>query len=237
MVQGYTGPREEPDLPRTAPTTDLARAIEILNTWDTLEPQPELIVDAAILRRFVRWIGHPELEQRVTDADLPRFRALRSQLRLAFAAPSEVAAVAALNGVLAANPSIAQLAADNGGWTFRHLAANPSDVIAALAAEAAVALLIAIRDRGWDRLGICAAAPCTCVYVDRTKNRSRRYCSDLCNDRISQLAHRRRRRAAGTSTFSRPDSRRAGETRDSRGRCVRPNQEKAGEQGEHTGGR
>jgi predicted RNA-binding Zn ribbon-like protein len=149
-----------------------------------------------MISRFVRWIGHPELADQISDADLPRFRALRTALRSAFEASSELRAVAALNGVLAANPSISELRAEGNAWTFRHRAADASDPVATLAVEAAIALLIAIRDRGWDRFGICAGSPCTCVYVDGSKNRSRRYCSDLCNDRISQVAQRRRRRAA-----------------------------------------
>jgi len=56
-------------------------------------------------------------------------------------------------------------------------------------------LLEAIRDDGWERFGICDAAPCCCVYVDRSKNRRRRYCSQLCTDRAAQAAYRSRRRA------------------------------------------
>jgi predicted RNA-binding Zn ribbon-like protein len=58
-----------------------------------------------------------------------------------------------------------------------------------------MSLLEAIRDDGWDRFGICAGAPCCCVFVDRSKNRSRRFCSDLCADRVAQALHRERRRA------------------------------------------
>ena len=65
-----------------------------------------------------------------------------------------------------------------------------------LRVRCAIALLEAIRDGGWANFGICAGDPCTCVYVDRTRNHSRRYCSELCNNRVSQLAHRRRQSAA-----------------------------------------
>jgi predicted RNA-binding Zn ribbon-like protein len=59
---------------------------------------------------------------------------------------------------------------------------------------AAAALLEVIRAGEWSRFGFCAAAPCCCVYLDRSKNRSRRYCCDLCADRVNQAAYRRRRR-------------------------------------------
>src|SRR5918995_5047476 len=177
---------------RPAPTTDLARAIEVLNTWDTFAPDPELIDGPNILGRFLRWIGHPELANDVTSSDVEGFRALRARLRMSFEASSEADAVAHLNGVLAEHPTVSELAQVDGAWRFQHRPSHPNDIAAALAPECAIALLAAIRDRGWQRLGICSAAPCTCVYVDQSRNRSRRYCSDLCNDRISQAAHRRR---------------------------------------------
>lgn len=193
-------PRVEKPLPRAAPTNDLERAIEVLNTWDTFAPDPELIDGPEILGRFLRWIGHPELATDVTPRDVEGFRTLRGRLRAAFEAESESEAVAGLNHILAEHPTVSELAQVEGGWRFRHRASEPSDVAAALAPECGIALLAAIRDRGWGRLGICSAAPCTCVYVDQSRNRSRRYCSDLCNDRISQAAHRRRRRKASVGT-------------------------------------
>jgi predicted RNA-binding Zn ribbon-like protein len=181
-------------LPRAAPTSDLARAIEVLNTWDTVAPDPELIDGPEILGRFLRWMGHPELATGVTSRDVEEFRQLRGRLRAAFEAASEADAVAHLNGILAEHPTVSELAQVDGEWRFQHRASRPAEVAAALAPECGIALLAAIRDRGWRALGICAASPCTCVYVDRSRNRSRRYCSDLCNDRISQAAHRRRQR-------------------------------------------
>jgi predicted RNA-binding Zn ribbon-like protein len=180
-------------LPRAAPTNDLELAIEVLNTWDTFAPDPELIDGPQILGRFLRWVGHPELADGLTLRDVEGFRALRGRLRAAFEADSEADAVAELNRLLADHPTVSELTQVDGGWRFQHRASHPRDLAAALAPECSIALLSAIRDRGWPRLGICSAAPCTCVYVDQSRNRSRRYCSDLCNDRMSQAAHRRRR--------------------------------------------
>ena len=63
-----------------------------------------------------------------------------------------------------------------------------------LAATTAMSLLEAIRDDGWERFGICAGAPCCCVFVDRSKNRTRRFCCSLCADRVAQSLYRARRR-------------------------------------------
>lgn len=182
-------------MPRPAPTTDLGRAIEVLNTWDTFAPDPELIDGPDVLRRFLRWAGHPELAEGVTDRDVDAFRRLRGRLRSAFEAASERDAVEELNRILADHPTVSELTRIDGVWRFQHRADRPGDIAAALAPECSIALLAAIRDHGWRRLGICSASPCTCVYFDGSRNRSRRYCSDLCNDRMSQAAHRRRARS------------------------------------------
>jgi predicted RNA-binding Zn ribbon-like protein len=76
------------------------------------------------------------------------------------------------------------------GWRLRWV----GPVADSVASTTAMSLLEAIRDDGWERFGICAGAPCCCVFVDRSKNRSRRFCSDLCADRVAQALHRARRR-------------------------------------------
>ena len=97
-----------------------------------------------------------------------------------------------LNRILEESRAHPQLERSTGTWKTAW-AGPPIDT---LAAAAAMSLLEAIRDDGRDRFGICAGAPCCCVFVDRSKNRSRRFCSDLCADRVAQAAHRARRRAA-----------------------------------------
>jgi predicted RNA-binding Zn ribbon-like protein len=167
------------------PDDPVALAVALVNTWDELEDPPELLRDVESVRRFVDGAE-------VASNDLPRVRALRASLRAAFEAGAEEAAVAALNGVLEESCARPQFERADGGWTLAWTG-PPVDV---LAATTAMSLLEAIRDDGRDRFGICAGAPCCCVFVDRSKNRSRRFCSDLCADRIAQAAHRARRRAA-----------------------------------------
>lgn len=181
-------------MPPPIPRTSLERALAFLNTWDTLSPEPERIVDTVILGRFLRWVHDRPDPVPVDERDLASFRRARTQLRGAFDAADEAAAVAALNGILEARPVGVRLERVDGASALRYQPTQ-SDPVEALLTESAIALLEAIRDGGWERFGICAGSPCTCVYVDRTRNRSRRFCSDLCNDRVSQEAHRRRQRA------------------------------------------
>ena len=164
-------------------------AVSLANTWDTLEDPPELLKDVETLERFVqrRSLG---AAGRLTARDLAAVRAIRNRLREAFAAPDEAAAVEILNDVLYASRANAQLERADGAWHFRYVGM----LVDVIAAAAASSLLETIRVDGWDRFGICDAAPCCCVFVDRSRNRSRRFCSELCANRHAQASHRLRTR-------------------------------------------
>jgi predicted RNA-binding Zn ribbon-like protein len=56
---------------------------------------------------------------------------------------------------------------------------------------------MAFLDLGADRFGTCTAAGCTDVFLDTTRNRSRRFCSERCATRSHVAALRSRRRASG----------------------------------------
>jgi predicted RNA-binding Zn ribbon-like protein len=162
-------------------------AVDLVNTWDLLEADPELLKDTATLKRFLARRGYGEA-LRTSGRDLADMRRLRDDLRSAFTAADEDAAVATLNNVLSHTAAKPQFARAGEGWAMRW-AGRVSDVVTA---QTAMSLLEAIRDDGWERFGICAGAPCCCVFVDRSKNRSRRFCSQLCADRVAQSLHRRR---------------------------------------------
>jgi hypothetical protein len=175
------------------PTDGLAFAVRLLNSWDELEPDHERLVDTEVGARFLRRHGLHDAADRLDQRELRRLKSLRGELRAAWEAPSDEAAVEALNAVLAASRVQPRLTQDEDGWAYRWdaLGARASAFTPALAASA---LLDEIRQHGRARLGICDAGPCRCVYVDQSKNRNRRYCSVQCTNRASQSAARRRRR-------------------------------------------
>jgi predicted RNA-binding Zn ribbon-like protein len=47
---------------------------------------------------------------------------------------------------------------------------------------------------GTGRLGVCGSDPCRCVFVDRTRAGTRKYCCTYCNDRFAARAYRRRKK-------------------------------------------
>jgi predicted RNA-binding Zn ribbon-like protein len=168
----------------------VAFAVDLLNTWDELEPPAERLPDVAALRRFLDRHGYGPQARRATGADLTRVRAVRDSLRAAFWAADETAAVAALNRILDRSRGRPQLRRAGRHWQLKWV----GGLVDVVASTATMSLLEAIRDDGWDRFGTCAGAPCCCVFVDRSKNRSRRFCCDLCADRIAQALARARRR-------------------------------------------
>jgi predicted RNA-binding Zn ribbon-like protein len=165
----------------------VALAVSLANTWDTLEDPPELL-HAHVLERFAAVRG---LECQVTRREVTAARAVREQLRLAFSADDEATAVTILNAVLPGRRATRELVRDETKWRFRYV----GPIVDVIAVESAESLLDAIRIDGWERFGVCDAAPCCCVFVDRSRNRTRRFCSELCANRYAQAQHRRRRQS------------------------------------------
>ena len=170
----------------------VALAVDLLNSWDELDDPPELL-SVRWLRRYLEFHGFPAAAADVAEADVSTARHLRERLRSGFDAASAEEAVEALNAILRDFGEPPQLEREGREWRFRYGPHERHD-LRFLAAPTALGLLEAIREHGLSRFGHCEAAPCRCVYVDRSRNRSRRYCCDLCADRANQAASRRRRR-------------------------------------------
>ena len=173
--------------------TSVALGVEIVNSWNTLDSDPERLQSIDDLRGLLRRHGEPSLAGALRRRDLDDARSLRTNLRRAFEAPDELRAVDALNYVIRGSDAKLQLDGSAGAWDYAFHSPS-SDPISELAMRTGLALLDVIRTRGWERLGLCAATPCIAVYVDLSKNRSRKYCSQLCADRMNQAAYRRRHR-------------------------------------------
>ena len=169
----------------------VALAVDLLNSWDELDDPPELLSERW-LRRYLEFHGVPAI---AGEGDVETARKLRERLRRGFDGATEEEAVEELNAILRDYGRPPQLERAGSGWRFRY-GPRERGGVEAVAAPAALGLLEAIREHGLSRFGRCVAAPCRCVFVDRSRNRSRRYCCELCADRANQAAARRRRRRA-----------------------------------------
>lgn len=64
-----------------------------------------------------------------------------------------------------------------------------------MAVEAAMALADVLRADELQRLRVCEADDCQDVHVDLSRNRSRRFCSTTCGNRVAAAAYRERQAA------------------------------------------
>lgn len=130
-----------------------------------------------------------------TDADRPGIVALAHELREAFVELSDDRiddAATRLNDLLAAHPAHPHLAKENGEWRLHH---HPVDaalvpMCTAICAEG-MARMVGMGHA--ERLGTCAAPDCDRVFIDVSKNASRRFCSTTCQNRVKAAAFRQRR--------------------------------------------
>ncbi len=169
----------------------LTAAAALVNTE---QPDGDELADVPALERFVTawgWTG----SRTGTVAELNRVRALRPRLRALWHA-DEDAVVAAVNAMLREARALPQLVT-HGEWSY-HLHATPADAPLAdrMMVEAAMAVVDVVRSGELERLRVCDSVGCDDVVVDLSKNRSRRYCSALCSNRVNMAAFRARR--AGT---------------------------------------
>jgi predicted RNA-binding Zn ribbon-like protein len=168
-------------------------AVALLNTWDTYDDPPEHLQRVEDLAWFLHAVGRTRAATEVGAVELSAVKQVRDRLRRVFETTDEEEAAAVLNAVAADAGAVPRLERAGASWVVRY-GPGEREVVAHLAATSAGALLEVLRAHGLVRFGTCASAPCTGVFVDRTKNRRKRYCCELCADRAAQREHRARLR-------------------------------------------
>lgn len=178
----------------TYTSLSVVTAVDLVNTLDYISGDDGLTKPEHLVQ-FLR--DHRDSYSRpVTAADVADVRDLRDQLRRAFVAGNESQVVALLNTMLAEASALPQLSDHDGEPWHLHFTPPESSLVAHMAAEAAMGLAIIIRDQGLDRLRLCSAVGCSRVFVDTSRNRSRRYCDPAtCGNRTNVAAYRARQRA------------------------------------------
>jgi predicted RNA-binding Zn ribbon-like protein len=143
--------------------------------------------------------------------DLEEVHALRPRLRAVWAARDMRTAAAVVNGMVAEAGALPQLTDHDGyGWHL-HWTAPSARLAQRLAADAGMGLAEVLREDGTARLRDCEAPECDAVFVDLSRNRSRRYCdTGNCGNRLHVAAYRARLRTveavstAGTGEDAEP---------------------------------
>lgn len=179
-------------------------AEDLVNTYNIVretEKMPDVAALAELLvSHGIRLSGVP------TRRELEAARALRPTLREVFVAADandESSAVALLNRVLADHRALPHYTShDDEPWHL-HVADPAASPVDQYAVNAAMGLLGVITTAGLSRLHVCVGNRCAEVFVDISRNQSRRYCSpQICGNRASAAAHRARQK-----TESRPSAR------------------------------
>lgn len=127
----------------------------------------------------------------VEETDLEPLRALRGELRAVFESSDERTAAGRINALLARSGAAPQMTDHDGKWHL-HYAAEDASLTDRITALSAMALATVIVRWGWERLGVCRADDCADVFVDTSRNKSRRYCDPSCSTRMNVAAFRAR---------------------------------------------
>lgn len=142
---------------------------------------------AALLGRFV-FTGRIDHD----DAELAAIRQTRTLLREVWTLDRDDA-VHAVNRMLREARALPYLTR-HGDVDWHIHATDPEAPLAErVRVEAALALIDVIRMNETRRLRVCAADDCTGLFVDLSRNGSKRFCSVRCGNRVNMTAFRARR--------------------------------------------
>jgi predicted RNA-binding Zn ribbon-like protein len=166
----------------------LAAAAGLVNTSGTGEDHLTTLDELDELVRTWQWSG-----PRARDlAELAAVRELRPTLARFWSADKD-AVVALVNQVLRDRRALPQLVKHD-HWDYHvHATAPDAPLADRMAVEAAMAMADVIRIDELGRLRVCGGEDCGDVYVDLSKNRSRRFCGATCGNRANVAAYRARR--------------------------------------------
>ncbi len=140
--------------------------------------------------------GNGRRTPRVTARQATSLAAYADQMRLVFEATEAgdlVEAARVLNRLLEATGARPQLDPLATGGFHVHFHGSTDGLATGWAAGCATGLALAIGTDLAGRLGVCEADRCDRVYVDTSKNGTRRFCSTSCQNRTKAAAFRQRR--------------------------------------------
>jgi predicted RNA-binding Zn ribbon-like protein len=193
--------RDRPDRRQSSFGADLAEALaactELINTGR--DAGGEHLSTVADVQAFGdRYAFHGAA---AGAGDVPRLRAHRARLDGAAAAceqGDDAAAIEMLNSLLSQTGAVPQIVAHDGRGPHIHVSRPTAPLADRVAAHLAMGLAQLVVAGQSGRVRSCASPACRNVFVDESRNRSRRYCdSRTCGNRQHVAAYRARRSAAG----------------------------------------
>lgn len=124
--------------------------------------------------------------------ELEAVRELRESIREIIESGDEELATKRVNRLLDAYGATPRLSTHS-GHPHLHFEPVESAIVCWLGAVTAMGLASVIVEHGVNRFGVCGSATCADVFVDTSRNRSRRHCSNTCSTREAVAAYRKRK--------------------------------------------
>ncbi|GII56467.1 hypothetical protein Pth03_48560 [Planotetraspora thailandica] len=132
----------------------------------------------------------------VTPEEAAGLTDVAARLRTVFAsvgAGDVDAAARHVNDLLSETGARPRLDRHDGEPWHLHFHGPDGDMAGDWAASCATGLAVVLGGDLYDRLGVCTAPACDRVYVDTSRNGTRRFCSTACQNRVKTAAFRARR--------------------------------------------
>jgi len=169
----------------TSPSTELA--IDLANL-DSSEP--------AAIENFLavheEWLT-PRTRLTLRPAERDELAGVAAMIRAVAAAEDEESVIERLNALLAKSTPHPRVT-NHDGRLHVHYSRDHSTAVEQLTTTVAVGITLLVTAHGWERLGICHAMDCQDVFIDTSRNQTRRFCSGTCSSRSSVAAYRARQR-------------------------------------------
>jgi predicted RNA-binding Zn ribbon-like protein len=107
------------------------------------------------------------------------------------------AAVVKVNAMLSSARAMPQLVCHDGIDWHMHATAPDAPLAERIRVEASLAIIDVIRMNEMERLRVCEADDCTGLFLDLSRNGSKRFCSVRCGNRMNMIAFRERKAQQG----------------------------------------
>lgn len=166
-------------------------AADLVNTVGSYTGN-ELMPTAEDARRFLDERDF-SFAAELKESDMAEIRDVRERLREVFFAEDDQVAVERLNRLLE-ELELSPFLTDHDGHWHLHYAPDDTSVGRRAAAAMAMGLAAMVAEHGFSRVGICAAGDCSDVFIDTSRNQSRRFCGEGCSSRTNVAAFRARRK-------------------------------------------
>ncbi|MGP4100230.1 CGNR zinc finger domain-containing protein [Nonomuraea sp. KM90] len=159
-------------------------------------PFPAPVDDAAAATAGLRTV-YPAYRE-LAEVEGREFAEVAARLRAVFAAVADGdvdSAATRVNALLEETHARPRLERHDGEPWHLHFHGSGGTTAGDWAASCATGLAIVLGSEFSDRLGVCTAPHCDRVYVDVSRNGTRRFCSTACQNRVKTAAFRARTKA------------------------------------------